>query len=207
MGRALAWLMLPAALALAACHSRDDVAALSQLHGAMASVKGSAESVLTGKPALTNEGLAQLSSQIAVVDRDIASAERIASSLTHSSVTQAAVLGYLKAVRDAVDQSRDRYATAIALDEAKAQNQTVSASFAQAQDQAAMERARVEANHKAGALAAAVDHAGNAVIERERRLDALMSLMLRDARPLSGYALISNNALGAAMASNVTAGH
>lgn len=208
MGRPFGgWMLLAALAALSACHHTDEAATVGELHREMSAVKQSAEVVLTGKPALTRQSLAQLGSQIAAADRDIAAAEGTASSLTESSNTRATVLGYLKAVRDAVDQSRDRYASAIALEEAKLQDRSVSASFARAQDQATLEQARIEANHKAGALAAAVDHAGNAVVEREQRLDALMTAMLRAARPLSGYPLVSNDALAVAMANNVSAAH
>jgi hypothetical protein len=208
MPKALAWLMLPIVLlGLSGCGGHGDADRLGRLHGALAAVKGSAEAVLTGKLPATREGLAALSSRIAAADRDVDAAQRLATSLTASPMVQAAALDYLKTLRGAVDQANERYATAIALDEAKAQDRSVSETIGRAQDEASLERARIDADDKAGAVAAAVNHAGNAVVERERRLEALMAALLHDARPLAGYALVSNEALAAAMAGNVTAGH
>jgi hypothetical protein len=208
MRKALAWVMVAIILlGLSGCLGHGEAEASRRLHGAMAAAKGSGETVLLGKLPVTRPGLAALSRQIAAADRDIDAAQQIAGSLSDSPMLEAAALDYLKALSNAVDHSRERYATAIALDEAKAQDRTVPEAIGRAQDEASLEQARVDADNKAGAVATAVDRAGDAVIEHERRLDALMTALLHDGRSLAGYALVSNEALAAAMASNVTAGH
>jgi hypothetical protein len=205
MRKPIAWLTVPfLVLSLPGCRDHDDGESLSRLHDTMAAVKHSAEAVLVGKPPADRQGLATLSRQIAAADRDVDAAQQLANSLTESPTLQAAALDYLKAVRATVDQTRERCATAIALREAMVQDRGVSASIDQAQDEAALERARVDADAKAGAVAASVNHAGNAVVEQERRLESLVTALQRDAQPLAGYALVSHDALDAAMASNAS---
>jgi hypothetical protein len=205
MRKSLAGLVLSILLGLAGC-GHDDHEALTRLKGAMSEVKASAEAVLAGKQPLTRAGLAELSRQIAAADRAIDAAGETTAALKESPALEAVASDYLKAVRGAVDQTRDRYATAIALEEAKAADRSVSQSIHLAQDEAALERARVDADAKAGAVDAAVARAGNAVVERERRLEALMTALQHGAQPLAGYALVSHEALAAAMASNVDVG-
>lgn len=206
MRKKLMGLLLPIALiGLAAC-GRGDEEALGALKGAMTEVKVSAEAVLASKQPVTRPGLAGLVRQIEAADRSIDSTRQIATSLAEASGVRAAVLDYLGALRGAVDQSRDRYATAIALDEAKAQDRTVSTSIDQARDEVALERASTDANAKAAALDVAISKAGDAIVERERRLGLLVTALQKQTQPLTGYALVSHDALAAAMASNVTAG-
>ena len=193
-------------LGLAGC-GRGDEASLGMLRNAMTEVKTSAEAVLAGRPPLTRPGLAGLLRQIGTADRSIDGTLQIATALGEASTVRAAALDYLAAVRGAVDQTRDRYSTAIALDEAKAQDRTVSASIAQAGDEATLERASSEANAKAAALDAAINKSGDAIVERERRLGILVTALQRDTLPLTGYDLVSHEAVAAAMASNVSAGH
>jgi hypothetical protein len=205
MRKMLAGLILPIVfLGLSAC-GRSDEEALARLKGAMADVKTTAEAVLAGKQPVTRPGLAELVQRIDAADQAVDEAKQTASSLDESSTLRAATLDYLDAVRGAVDQARDRYATAITLDEARAADATVSQSIHQAQDEAALERASAEANAKAGALDAAVSKAGNAVVERERRLESLMTALQRGGPSLAGYPLVSHDALAAAMANNVSA--
>ena len=204
MRKTLAGLVLSMLLGLAGC-GHDDGEALTRLRGAMTEVKATAETVLAGKQPVTRVGLAELSRQIAAADRAIDAAQGAAGGLDESPALEAAAVDYLKALRGAVDQTRDRYVTAVALDEAKAADGSVSRSIDQAQDEASLERARIDADAKAGAVDAAVAQAGNAVVERERRLEALMTALQHGAQPLAGYALVSHDALAAAMASNVTA--
>jgi hypothetical protein len=204
MRKSLVGLVLPTLLSLAAC-GHDDRDALAGLKGAMREVKSSAEAVLAGRQPLTRAGLAELSRQIAAADRAIDAAQDAAARLEESPALEAAAIDYLKAVRGAVDQTRDRYASAIALDEAKAADRSVSQSIHQAQDEAALEQARLDANAKASAVDAAVARSGNAIVERERRLEALMTALQHGAQPLAGYALVSHEALDSAMANNVNA--
>jgi hypothetical protein len=198
-------LLLPVLLlGLAGCGHGDEEAS-ARLRGAMSDVKVTAEAVLAGKQPVTRAGLAALARQIAAADRAIDTAQETATALDESPALEAAALDYLKALRGAVDQSQERYGSAIALDEAKAADGSVSQAIHQAQDEAALEQARVDADAKAGAVDAAVAHAGNAVVERERRLEALMTSLQHGAQPMAGYPLVSHGALAAAMTSNVTA--
>ena len=203
MRKTLAGLMLPIFLLAVAGCGRGDAGALARLDGALSAVKASAESVLTGKPPTTPAALADLARRISAADSAIDAAQQQVGSLNESPALQAAALDYLEAVRGAVDQTRDRYATAIALQQALEQDRTVSATIGRAQDEAALELASADANAKAGAVDAAVSKAGNAVVEREHRLDAVLTALQRDAQPLARYALVSHDALAAAMASNV----
>jgi hypothetical protein len=204
MRKRLAGLVLPILFGLASC-GHDDAAASAQLKTAMSDVKAAAEAVLAGRQPVTRAGLAELSRQIVAADQAIDKADDAARALEESPGIEAAALDYLKSLRQAVDQTRDRYASAITLDEAKAADLSVSQAIHQAQDEATLERARVDADTKAGAVDAAVALAGNAVVERERRLEALMTALQHGAQQLPGYSLVSHDALATAMASNVTA--
>src|SRR5579862_1055686 len=165
MHRTLARLMLPILVLGTAGCGRSDETSLGTLRNAMTEVKASAEAVLARKQPLTRTELAGLVRQIGTSDRAIDGARQIATSLGEGSTVRAAALDYLAVLRAAIDQSRERYATAITLDEAKTQDRTVSASIDQARDAAALEQASADANAKASALAAAVDKAGNAIVE------------------------------------------
>src|SRR5580698_8898151 len=135
--------VMAAVVGLPACHGHDDAEAQRRLHGAMVTVKGSADAVLAGNHDASRESLATLARQIEAADRDIEAAQSLVGSLAESSVTQAALRDYLSALRGAVDQTHERYATAVALEQARVSDRTVSAGITQAQDEAALERARV----------------------------------------------------------------
>jgi hypothetical protein len=189
-------------LGLAGCGNHDPET-MAQLKSAMTEVKTSAETVLTGEAPKDRSALAIIAQRVAAADRALDRAQDTATALEDAPSLEAAALDYLRAVRGAVDQTRDRYATEIDLAEAARQDSTVSAAIGQAQDAASLERASAEANAKASALAAAVNHAGNAVVERERRLEALMTVLQHNGQSLAGYALVSHDALATAMANNV----
>ncbi len=204
MHKPLARWMLPILLFVVAGCGNDDAKTVAQLKAEMGEVKTSAEAVLTTKQPKARPDLAALARQIAAADQLLDAAQRTATSLTDAPTLKAAALDYLKTVRGAVDQTSDRHSAAIDRADAIAQDSTVSAAIGGAQDEAALERASADANAKASALAAAVSHEGNAVIERERRLEAVLTALQHNAQPLAGYPLVSHEALDAAMAGNVT---